>query len=466
MTPYNVNSGAAYGNFLGYEKIRLGWITLSEIQVINSNTSPVNLPDMEMTTSGTKILKIPLDANQSIFVENRSWNSIYEARYVPNNFQKPLKPGVLAYLITYEDDYLNNTPIQQICADGKWTWNIIAGGGTGSVADNDDVIVKAIPNSITGYDEREDIHIAGQGTKTWWALYYPNAYLYGSNYGRWYAGTNYIDENHDVRDYGGDVNKLFDVGCVISPWSNGATHKWNEATGSFAATTIGIEVTGYNSSNSSYTLSVRTSNPDQLSPSKPQNLQATTTPDNEPILTWTANTEPDIANYEVWRNINTLGGPPGTFSKIATVPSNTYTDYGLSVGSGPWKVYYKIRAVDSTSKVSSFSDMLILSSGGFFKREGGKGREGELPAAYVLSQNYPNPFNPSTTISYGVPEDAYITLTVYDRLGRVVQRIVDASKEAGYYSVQFDAPNVAGGVYFCRMQAGKYSAVKKMIVMK
>ncbi len=372
MYPYAVNTGGAAGNFLGYEKIRLGWITSSEIQIVSSGTATITLPDMETTTSGIKIVKIPLDSSQSIFLENRSWKSIYEPRYVDLGFGKPLKPGLLAYLIPRENDYLSETPIQQICADGKWTWTLQTNGGPGpggyfGTASHGDVIVKSIPDPIKGYDEREDIHVSSKPTAIYWALYYPDAPS-NNNLGKWYKGVNYIDENHSTGDYRGGINKLFQTGDVITPWSNGGSHKWNDATDSFVATKIGIEVTSYDSSGSSYSITVVTSNPEHLSPSKPQNLiMLGTTSKHEPILSWAVNKEPDFAHYEVWRNVNPQGGSSGEFSVIASDTINTFTDHGVSVGGGSWRVYYEIRAVDTTQKVSTFSEVLTLRSDGFLQ---------------------------------------------------------------------------------------------------
>jgi len=89
-----------------------------------------------------------------------------------------------------------------------------------------------------------------------------------------------------------------------------------------------------------------------------------------------------------------------------------------------------------------------------------------VPAAFSLRQNYPNPFNPSTSITYALPRESYVELKVYDVLGRRVATLVNESKGAGEYTVQWDARNVPGGVYFCRLVAGSFTETRKMTVIE
>lgn len=84
----------------------------------------------------------------------------------------------------------------------------------------------------------------------------------------------------------------------------------------------------------------------------------------------------------------------------------------------------------------------------------------------ALFQNYPNPFNPSTVIRYQIPEASYVSLKVYDLLGKEVATLVDEAKEAGYYQAVFDASAIASGMYFYRMVAGSYVAARKFVVLK
>jgi hypothetical protein len=89
-----------------------------------------------------------------------------------------------------------------------------------------------------------------------------------------------------------------------------------------------------------------------------------------------------------------------------------------------------------------------------------------LPAEFTLHQNYPNPFNPTTRIEYELPASSHISLTVYDVLGREIRTLVDERQSAGNHSVTFNPGNLPSGVYFYRLQAGNYSATKKLLLLK
>ena len=86
--------------------------------------------------------------------------------------------------------------------------------------------------------------------------------------------------------------------------------------------------------------------------------------------------------------------------------------------------------------------------------------------SYSLSNNYPNPFNPSTKINYSIKNQSYVTLKVFDVLGREVKTLVNKEQSQGNYSIDFDAANLTSGVYFYRIQAGEFVDTKKMILMK
>ncbi len=89
-----------------------------------------------------------------------------------------------------------------------------------------------------------------------------------------------------------------------------------------------------------------------------------------------------------------------------------------------------------------------------------------IPENYVLMQNFPNPFNPVTYIRYGLPRASAVRIELYNILGQRVATLLDTRKPAGYHLLRFDARNYASGVYFYRIEAGDFQAVKKMLIMK
>jgi len=90
-----------------------------------------------------------------------------------------------------------------------------------------------------------------------------------------------------------------------------------------------------------------------------------------------------------------------------------------------------------------------------------------IPLTYSLSQNYPNPFNPSTTIRYSLPEVQHVGIVIYNLLGQRVATVVDQVQNPGQHEVLWEpAGGLASGVYFIRMHAGSYVAVRKMLYVR
>ena len=90
----------------------------------------------------------------------------------------------------------------------------------------------------------------------------------------------------------------------------------------------------------------------------------------------------------------------------------------------------------------------------------------QIPKVFSLSQNYPNPFNPTTTIKYSLPTDTKVVIKIYDILGKEVKTLVNDFKKAGFYQETFDGTNLASGVYFYHIEAGKFIQSKKMVLVK
>lgn len=90
----------------------------------------------------------------------------------------------------------------------------------------------------------------------------------------------------------------------------------------------------------------------------------------------------------------------------------------------------------------------------------------EIPLKYNLSQNYPNPFNPSTSIKFELPKSGFVSLKIFDLLGREVARLVNEVKQAGSYDLEFNASNFASGIYYYKLESNDFSDTKKMILIK
>ena len=90
-----------------------------------------------------------------------------------------------------------------------------------------------------------------------------------------------------------------------------------------------------------------------------------------------------------------------------------------------------------------------------------------LPTSYLLYQNYPNPFNPNTTVEFDLPEDvSNLNLSIYNALGEKVAELVNASLAAGKYRYQWNAQNLAYGVYIYEIRTNNFNSVKKMMLLK
>ena len=92
--------------------------------------------------------------------------------------------------------------------------------------------------------------------------------------------------------------------------------------------------------------------------------------------------------------------------------------------------------------------------------------ETETPTEFKLSQNYPNPFNPSTNIDYSIPKSGFVSLKIYDMLAKEVAKIVNENKDAGNYTVTFNASKLSSGIYYYRIQSGNFTDIKSMVLIK
>ncbi len=201
--------------------------------------------------------------------------------------------------------------------------------------------------------------------------------------------------------------------------------------------------------------------PDIIPPSVPKGLVATPgKKGGEVLLTWTPNTERDLAGYKIYYSHDSTGfngteaneGP----SPIPVSAIDTFKVTGLIGG----KTYrFAISAIDVSTNESQLSSVATTVVTGI-------NVAGQIPAEFSLSQNFPNPFNPSTTLHYSLPVRSFVRLEVFNILGERVATLVSGEMPAGIHEVNFDASGLPSGVYFYRLTARSYTATMKMILMK
>ncbi len=172
---------------------------------------------------------------------------------------------------------------------------------------------------------------------------------------------------------------------------------------------------------------------------------------NDVTLNWTTASEINNQGFEVQRMMQNgefvnIGFKEGN-GTTTEVQNYSYTDEDLITGT----YSYRLKQVDfdGTFEYSNVVEADVLS-----------------PLDYSLSQNYPNPFNPSTTISYSIPTDGFVTLKVYDVLGNEVASLVDEHKQSGSFDVQFDASALSSGVYYYTIKAADFTSTKKLVLIK
>jgi plastocyanin len=86
--------------------------------------------------------------------------------------------------------------------------------------------------------------------------------------------------------------------------------------------------------------------------------------------------------------------------------------------------------------------------------------------SFELKQNYPNPFNPTTNINFSIPKSEFVKISVFDLLGREIATLSEGKLNSGSYNVKFDASNFSSGVYFYKISAGEFNAIKRMLLLK
>ena len=197
---------------------------------------------------------------------------------------------------------------------------------------------------------------------------------------------------------------------------------------------------------------------DNIAPAVVAGLQANVS-DGVVNLSWDLSEASDLLHYVVYRgNSPDFATDEGSMIGETTEPG--FSDDVTELGD----YYYVVTAVDIHENESDPSEAVNVTLLSLVDVHG-------LPEEYALHQNYPNPFNPTTTLRYDLPEDASVSVIIYDMMGRQVRTLVSGQASAGYHSTMWNATNdlgssVSAGVYIYTIQAGQYRDVKKMVLLK
>ncbi len=171
------------------------------------------------------------------------------------------------------------------------------------------------------------------------------------------------------------------------------------------------------------------------------------------ILNWSTATELNSKGFEIlrstqidynnWKKIGLVSG----FGTTTEMHNYSFTDKSLQSG----KYQYRLKQIDLDGSFQYSQTIKAIV---------------EAPTKFKLAQNYPNPFNPSTSIKYAISSRQFVSLKVYDVLGNEVATLVNEIKKPGYYEVNFNASNLASGVYFYRLASGSFVSTRKMLLLK
>jgi|GEM_PF-4151111 len=195
-----------------------------------------------------------------------------------------------------------------------------------------------------------------------------------------------------------------------------------------------------------------------------------------PYLVWGEYTSTvGIAHYNVYKKIGS-----GAFTFYAQVPANTpqYTDMNETILYGPpqaneTEVFYRVAAAEPTTgkgfTISDYTNTVDARIQGAPQTKTDLSDidvQAETPSEFTLFQNYPNPFNPVTDIKYELSRDAYVSLKVYDVLGREMSSLVSEFKKSGVHIVRFDASSLNSGIYIYQLQVDNFRTNRQLLLLK
>jgi hypothetical protein len=167
------------------------------------------------------------------------------------------------------------------------------------------------------------------------------------------------------------------------------------------------------------------------------------------ILNWSTATELNNKGFEIQRKTFTCNYSTVAFVKGYGTTTKTNI-YSWSEKLQPGNYSYRLKQIDFNGKFEYSKEVEVSVA----------------PQSFSLEQNYPNPFNPTTTISYSLPSASNVKLIVFNTLGQQIKTLVSEYKSAGNYTITFNASALPSGIYFYKLEAGPFTQIKKMILLK
>lgn len=407
------------------------------------------------------------NSEEYYLVENHQRINIYDAIINGGSaYGNPsIGKGIYIWKVVGNEDNDYPPDIRAVTADGTFDWlyvgDFYAGPGWYVNQPWEGYLPETKRNGVNRYAGKSDRH----PEHIYWNSHFASKWVDQNHLGAWEITRNVMGDEYDPYNVG--YNQL------LTPWSNPSTTKL--VGGQQQPTNISVQIYSQNGNNITVKAYSESASGESLPPSKPQNLKMSLTTDRHPKLSWDKNLEPDMSQYKVYRSTN----PNTDFTQIGTATHNpflqtiTYIDYTITVPlpREPQGTiyYYRVTARDNQPLESVKSDYVSAVSDQISKD---KEEQNEIaPSSFLLFDNYPNPFNPSTTIDFLISEKSFVTLKVYDMLGREIAELVNEELQTGSFEKTFDASSLSSGVYIYRITAIKdgkilFNESRQMLMIK
>ena len=507
----------------GYEKYKLG---LLDTLIVNFNyQTSYTIRDISGRNGSSQspdfpqILKVPITSTDFFIIENRRKISSWDVYMLGDTSRlDPFRPtgeyGKGIYIYHSNNiglDYTGNVDME--CADGLWNWSNYGyenpdwtDAGTVQVKLRDSL--PTIINNDPGTEYFNNYNNAdGVSAGPWFSIGKKHTSVGLTGTDRIFSNST---EYWTSRERFGDRWDAWNIGYneIFSPYSNPNTKAYdNTETGIFiyySSLTNGVATVNVYKTGEPYSLDTILY---YTPPSKPMGIVVDYYLESEdymrPKITWNHNMEPDMMRisdstkkYKIWRATQTsMYYVPTNYTLIATKDiyfqtSPSFIDTSIiALGSGwpgmgeqiQYPVRYKVQAIDiyaDSSVRSDFGSAIGLRNCGnacastednILQNEG-------LPDRYSINQNFPNPFNPTTKIEYAIPNPGgdFVTIRIYNLLGKEVMSLVNDFKKAGRYIISFNGSDLSSGVYYYKLavsspnqiKAGNSQQIRKMVLIK